>query len=325
MKATTGTATGTATSMGDEGDEHEHGHGDVEPVEVEEPMPELEPWQFAARETSVDATRTILPQAESAHAFNPQSGDLRRALEAGITTLVLTPNAQSLVPGQTSVVKTSGRMLERNAHLSLGFKQSALKRDRYPTSLSGAVVELDKRFAQPEGPFEQASRGELPVLFEVGARQDVLRAADFARRHKLQGAVNGSARVGEVAEALKGAGLAAVVGPFPIGANGRSLRSVVQLAAAGVPFGFGLDAPRYDPSLLRLSAAACVGQGLDPNVARSALTDTAARIAGVERHVGRLAAGLDADLVLWSGDPLDLASRPETVIVDGHVMVGGGQ
>ena len=77
--------------------------------------------------------------------------------------------------------------------------------------------------------------------------------------------------------------------------------------------------------MLRISAASCIGQGLDPVVAWSALTDTAARIAGVETRVGRLAAGLDADLVLWSGHPLDLGSRPATVIVDGQMLVGGAQ
>ena len=47
--------------------------------------------------------------------------------------------------------------------------------------------------------------------------------------------------------------------------------------------------------------------------------------AGVDKQVGRLAVGMDADLVLWSGEPLDLASRAETVIVDGRIVAGGSQ
>jgi len=306
--------------------EHEHGQaGDPEPAEQVVAEPFVEPGLFAAREVAVDSTRSVIPEAELAHAFNPKSSDFRRALEAGITTLVLTPSPSSLVPGQTAVVKTSGGVLRRNAHLSLGFRGAALRQNRYPTSYSGAVAELEERFTEPEGVFARAASGELPVLFEVSGRQDVLRAAAFATRHKLTGAVSGASRVGEVADAVKAANLAAVVGPFPIGTDSRYLRSVVALAKEKVPFGFALNAPMYDPTLLRFSAASCVGQGLDPAVAWSALTDGAARIAGVDKQVGRLAVGMDADLVLWSGDPLDLASRAETVIVDGRIVVGGSQ
>jgi imidazolonepropionase-like amidohydrolase len=67
-----------------------------------------------------------------------------------------------------------------------------------------------------------------------------------------------------------------------------------------------------------------VREGLDPVTAWKALTSDAARIAGVADRVGRLAAGLDADFVLWSGDPLDLTSSVEAVFVDG-VQVHGGQ
>jgi hypothetical protein len=306
--------------------EHEHGQtGGPEPAEQAAVEPIVEPGLFASREVAVDSTRAVIPEAELAHAFNPNSPDFRRALEAGITTLVLTPNPTNLVSGQTAVVKTSGGVLTRNAHLSLGFRSGALRANRYPTSYSGAVAELEERFTEPEGAFAQAASGKLPVMFEVSGRQDVLRAAAFAQRHALKGAVSGAPRVGEVVEAVKAANLSAVVGPFPIGTDGRYLRSVVALAKANVSFGFGLNAPMYDPSLLRLSAASCVGQGLDPAVALSALTDTAARIAGVDKKVGKLAAGMDADLVLWSGHPLDLASRAETVIVDGQILVGGAR
>jgi len=67
----------------------------------------------------------------------------------------------------------------------------------------------------------------------------------------------------------------------------------------------------------------CVRAGLDPNVALSAMTGTAAELSGAGDHAGVLAVGRDADFVLWSGSPLELSSSLEEVWVDGHRVHGG--
>jgi imidazolonepropionase-like amidohydrolase len=43
-----------------------------------------------------------------------------------------------------------------------------------------------------------------------------------------------------------------------------------------------------------------------------------ARIMGLADRVGALKPGLDADVVLWSGDPLDVMSRAVRVFVNGR-------
>jgi imidazolonepropionase-like amidohydrolase len=57
-------------------------------------------------------------------------------------------------------------------------------------------------------------------------------------------------------------------------------------------------------------------------VAWNALTSEAARIAGVADRIGAIDRGMDADVVLWSGDPLDLGSRISAVYVDGARVDG---
>ncbi|MDN5587994.1 MAG: amidohydrolase family protein, partial [Brevibacterium sp.] len=56
----------------------------------------------------------------------------------------------------------------------------------------------------------------------------------------------------------------------------------------------------------------------DPVVALEALTINPAAIFGLDDRLGCLAPGRDADLVLWSGDPLDLNSRADQVFVSGR-------
>ena len=67
----------------------------------------------------------------------------------------------------------------------------------------------------------------------------------------------------------------------------------------------------------------CVRAGMPAAAARKALTGDAAIIAGIPGRIGRLARGLDADLVLWSGDPVALSSSIEGVYIDGNHVYGG--
>lgn len=273
-----------------------------------------------------DPTRALMPDAEIALAFNPAHYDFSDALKAGITCIELTPTPQSLVGGVGAVVKTaSGRVVSKEAELSLGFSAECLSRARFPTSYSGAVAELERRFEKPQGNFGKAASGKLPVMLEVESREDVVRAIDFATRHKLNGAINGAEWAGELAPEIQSARLSVVCGPLDVGEQRRTIKSVLALAEKGITFGFGVDAPWRHPAMLRVEAAMCVREGLAHDAAWKALTTNAAEIAGVADHVGRLERGMDADIVLWSGDPLDLASSVEAVFVDGERVYGAGR
>ena len=53
-------------------------------------------------------------------------------------------------------------------------------------------------------------------------------------------------------------------------------------------------------------------------IALRALTINPARIIGVADRLGSLEPGKDADIVIWSGDPLDVMSRVERAFMDGR-------
>ncbi len=56
---------------------------------------------------------------------------------------------------------------------------------------------------------------------------------------------------------------------------------------------------------------------MDPAKARQAMTSTAAAVAGVADRVGAIRPGLDADIVVFSDDPLRLDARVLEVYIDG--------
>lgn len=271
-----------------------------------------------------DSTRISLPDADALYALRPDSHDFARARAAGITSIVLAPDSRSLVGGTSVVVKTQGgTLVKREAHLALGTSGDALHGNRFPTSYDGAMRELDRLFRDPEGNIGKAASGNLPVLLHVNDRAETLRAVAFAQRFGLKGALYGSYWAEDVTSAIKASGLAVVCDPIDVGDGARGLRSIKALSEAGVKFGFGLDAPERHPESLRFGAAACVRAGVDPHVARRALCGDAADIAGAAARIGRIARGRDADLVLWSGDPIQLSSAVKAVYIDGKRVVGG--
>ena len=303
-----------------------------------------------------DDTRTVLSEARVVQAFDPAHHDFAHALEAGITALELAPSPGNLVGGLSCVVKTSGgRVLAPEAALALSLTGAALGRstgsnffffgsaeeggvglsqpeggpessdvsqrgNRLPTSYAGALELLRHHFGKGEGAFARARRGDLPVTIEAWDRHEVLRAAALAQELGLQGAIRGAPLAGDpaVVAALKASRLGVIVGPYSPGQTRASLESIQALSAAGVPVAFALDDPARSPLGLRLSAARALRAGAPREAVWKALTEDAARLAGVGEAVGTLAADREADFVLWSGDPLDLRSRVVAVYVDGR-------
>ncbi len=67
------------------------------------------------------------------------------------------------------------------------------------------------------------------------------------------------------------------------------------------------------------------GHGLPAHATLRALTLDAARILGVADRLGSLEPGKDADLVLWSGDPVGTWGEAQVVVVEGTVVFRRGE
>jgi imidazolonepropionase-like amidohydrolase len=96
------------------------------------------------------------------------------------------------------------------------------------------------------------------------------------------------------------------------------------LDQAGVPAVLGA-AEAHDFGLTESSlihqARRAVQYGLAPQRALAMVTSRAAEFCGLGDRIGLAKVGYDADLVLWSGDPLSATSRPLYILVDGQVML----
>jgi len=71
------------------------------------------------------------------------------------------------------------------------------------------------------------------------------------------------------------------------------------------------------PTALEAATSAGPDAGADP---LRRITADAADLLGIGSRVGRLTRGRAADIVLWSGDPRDAASRVDRVYIGGRIV-----
>ena len=83
--------------------------------------------------------------------------------------------------------------------------------------------------------------------------------------------------------------------------------------------GLNTDSPVIPEEQLPVQAAIAVRLGLPHEVAIRALTINNATFAGIDHRVGSLEVGKDADLGIWSGDPVDPRSHVETMVINGTI------
>ncbi|MSR74601.1 MAG: hypothetical protein EXS14_03905 [Planctomycetes bacterium] len=83
--------------------------------------------------------------------------------------------------------------------------------------------------------------------------------------------------------------------------------------------GVNTDSPVVPQEELPFQAAMAIRHGLPEGVALKGLTINAAKMLQIDKRVGSLEAGKDADIVLWSGDPFDPRSKVRITMVNGKV------
>ena len=259
--------------------------------------------------------------------FNPWHSQFERAMRAGITTVVLAPGETQVVGGRTAVVKTGGAPAARQlgeGPLKLSLTRHAFTPARAPTSLQGALAELRTMIAAAKADdadtsaFAKWARGEAIAMVEVDDGPGLSTLAWFAEEQNVRCVAVHANFGAERLDDVQRLGLPVVLGTYEFSDPRRFTRTPRMLGEAGVPVSLTSNAPRYAPEWLRIGAAIELRQGAPRELAQRSISRTAAEFAGVADRVGSIAVGLDADLVIYSGDPLDLRSRILEVFIGGE-------
>lgn len=263
--------------------------------------------------------------ANAGDAFDPYHPDMRGARQAGVTCVALVPADNNLVGGRVAVVKTFGRdgrayILTEAGPFRMSLAARVLESDREPTSRSGAIAMLREALGAARGssPLADVVGGKVGVLAAAPTAPDVLAFLQLAAQYKMRVAIEHDGDPYLTASALGAARATAIVGPHTLSQPRRSLAAAGLFEQAGATVVLAGGLPEGAADSLRLTAALAVRNGMTAAAARRGITSAAAEALGVSDRVGSLAPGLSGDVVIFSGDPLDLRSRVVAVFVDGR-------
>jgi imidazolonepropionase-like amidohydrolase len=174
-------------------------------------------------------------------------------------------------------------------------------------------------------------RGEATLRVQARSVHDIETAfrltGEFGiRRFLLEEGIEAARCLDRIREA----GIPVIYGPIqesPSGWRGGdierpALSTPLLLHEAGVPLALSavdLDGEEALPG----QAMMAVRFGLPVDAALRAVTRTPAELLGVADRIGTLAAGRDADVVLWSGDLFEATTRADVVVINGTIVHDG--
>ena len=166
-------------------------------------------------------------------------------------------------------------------------------------------------------------RSGKPLLLHVNRAADILRCVELAEAHGLRLIVLGGAEAWKVREALAAAGAAVILSatanlPAGFDALGARLDNAALLREAGVDVLY-TGSETHNTRNLRQLAGNAVAHGVPWYDALDSLTRKAA-VTWDMRDAGVLRPGAVADVVVWSGDPLEVSTWAEHVVIGGELM-----
>ncbi len=276
---------------------------------------------------AAETAKFIDPDASAADALDPLHEGFASALRSGITAALVAPAPNNLVCGTGVVLRTfvdRGHLdvLRDDGPLVFAFGDGVWRSDRSPTSRAGTQNELRElmtaaRQANAHPRINAAVAGQLDAMVVCPSRHDLGSVqsgfGDALHRFSIvhtADAIDAAAELQDLQKPM-------VVGPYGFASPRRVLLGAAALSRQGIEVAFRGGLPESAPQALRITAALAVRHGMDPAAARRAITIAAANAIGVADRIGAISPGKDADLVVFSGDPLRLDSIVLEVYVRG--------
>lgn len=309
---------------------------------------------WAGQDTN-EMTDPVTAQVRALDAINPADIGFTDALSGGVTAVCVNPGSGNVIGGLCVAVHTHGRTVDEMVLNSPAGLKSALgenpkrvygDRKQMPSTRLGTAAVLRKAFvdaqnyaakrdaAEADGkPFDgrdlklealaSVLAGELPWRQHSHRADDIATALRVADEFGYRLVIDHGTEAHLIADLLADKDIPVLIGPLFTSRSkyeliNRSLRNPGRLAAAGVEISIITDHPVVPIHFLVHQATLAVKEGLDPVTALRAITINPAVVMGVADRVGSLEVGKLGDVVLWSGDPLDVMQRAERVFIRGR-------
>lgn len=307
--------------------------------------------EVAAEDTARDSSAGesgFTAAIDVADAFNPSGTHIPASRAMGVTRFALFPSTGSALIGGRGALATStgepdslfadrhflfvdmsqsgaatagGSRAAAWAFLRAAFEDARFYPGRFMSHHEGDAIDRFDAAA-----LDEASSGDIPLVMQVERAADIRRAIAFADSNsQIDLIIVGAAEAWMVAEELAEADIPVILDPLRnLPASFDTIASRLEAPAilheAGVRTAYTtISADLYfNARLIAQQAGNAVAHGADWEDAFAAITSVPAEIYGVDDEFGSLQEGRAADVVVWTGDPLEVMSAPTHVFIDGE-------
>lgn len=300
----------------------------------------------------------ITPYLRALDAINPMDPGFDDAVRMGITSVMVGPGSSNIVGGQFLFMKTKGSrciddlVLKEPAAMKIALgenpKRTYMDKQKLPsTRMSTAALlrevlfeakqyEQDKEVALQQGnhtfktnfrlePWLPVLRKEIPLKAHVHRADDILTAIRIAKEYDVRLTLDHCTEGHLIAEHIAASGFPAIVGPSlasrdKIETQNIDFKTAGLLHKAGVKVAITTDHPVTPLYHLPRCAGIAAREGLGIEEGLRAITINAAEICGVANRVGSLEVGKDADMAIFTGNPMEIFTKPLYTLINGKIV-----
>lgn len=295
----------------------------------------------------------ITPQMCAIDAINPQDEYMSDAVRGGVTTICTGPGSTNVVGGTFAAIKTYGvrvdKMIVKNpVAMKCAFGHNpknafgnskkmpytrmavaALMRDL----LAKAKVYQEDKDSGKEPKYDAkleamlpVMRREIPLKAHAHRADDILTSIRIAKEFNLKLTLDHCTEGHLIAEELAQEGYPALVGPSFGGKSkmelfNKTFETPGILHKAGLKICIITDAGVTPIQHLPMCAGLAAAKGLPMEEAWKAITINPAQVMEIADRVGSLEPGKDADVVVWTADPLTtIGAEAYMTFIDGKLV-----
>lgn len=297
----------------------------------------------------------ITPYLRAIDAINPLDPAFHNALQSGITSVMTGPGSANIVGGQSAYIKTHGRniddmIVKAPAAMKISFGENTKNlyrsKDKAPNTRMAIASMLreeicramnyknkkEKAIESGENfeeefklePWLPVLEGKIPLKAHVHRCDDIQTAIRIAKEFNLNMTLDHCTEGHIIADEITKSGFDVIVGPDLASRNkleckNADFKTSGVLAKKGVRVAIATDHPVSLIQYLPICAGLAAKKGLGIEEGLKAITINPAIICGVDNRVGSLECGKDADIAIFTGNPMEVFTDSVYTIVDGVV------
>ena len=308
-------------------------------------------WEGADyNETTTDP---VTPQVRAIDSIYPQDEYFEVAMRGGVTTACTGPGSSNVVGGQFAAIKLAGRCVDdmivkapaamkcalgENPKSAFGQNKKSPKTRMGSAAILRELLFKAKEYCDAKDNGENPKfdmkleamlpvmRKEIPLKCHVHRCDDILTAIRIAKEFDVKLTIDHCTDGARIADLIAEAGYPVIAGPALTGKtkpelDNKSFAAPGILHKAGIFLSITTDAPVTTLEYLPFCAGMAASYGLPLEEAWKAVTINPATIIGIQDRVGSLEVGKDADIVIWTAEPLTtIGGRAWMTIIDGKIV-----